>query len=137
MADMIHGGLLLLGGILLLVAIWQYQRSKQLVLTGIRTQAIVIENVAVRMDDGISYKPRLEFVDFSNTKQYFDTRIRSNPPQYSIGEKVNIIYEKENPENAKIIGYWNLYLATIILLVFASPLIIIGGGYFLFQMGIL
>lgn len=140
MTDLIIGGLLLLGIGLLVMAIWQYTKTKTLLHTGIRTEATVVENVLVESvsDQGTSmmYQPIMEYV-VNGIRQKYVATMKSNPPSYTIGEKVTIIYTETDPQDVRIVSYWGLHLASIILLAFAMPILTICGGYFLFKVGLI
>lgn len=140
MTDLIIGGLLLLGIGLFIGAIWQYTKTKTLLHTGTRTEATVIENVLVESesDHGTSmmYQPIMEYV-VNGVQQKYVATVKSNPPSYAIGERVAIIYAEDNPQDVRIVSYWGLHLASIILLAFAMPMLTICGGYFLFKAGLI
>lgn len=138
MTDSILGGLFLLGIGLLILAIWQYGKTKILLRTGVRTEATVTENLLVESDHGKSmmYQPIMEYLVNGITQKYVST-MKSNPPAYAIGEKVAVIYAADNPQDARIVSYWGLHLTSIISLAFAMPLLTICGGYFLFKFGLI
>lgn len=138
MTDSILGGLFLLGIGLLILAIWQYGKTKILLRTGVRTEATVTENLLVESDHGKSmmYQPIMEYRAKGITQKYVST-MKSNPPAYAIGEKVAVVYAADNPQDARIVSYWGLHLTSIISLAFAMPLLTICGGYFLFKFGLI
>lgn len=134
MIEYLYSGMLLISLVLIYFAIKQYNNTKELVSTGIKTTAEVIDLIQISGDDGYTYKPVFEFTDRTNTKITFKSKISSSPPSYKIGDNVNIIYSKDNDER-KIVSFWGLYRWTIILLSIASPFFIIGGGYLLYSKG--
>lgn len=140
MADMIHGILVLVGFVLLALAILLFISSRKFVANGIKTQATVIDNIAIssQSDGGTSimYAPLLKY-DVKSEKNTYTPNSRSNPPAYDIGEKVPIVYSKKNSQNVRIVSFWGVYLGSNILFAFSLPMLFIGVGYFLFKWGII
>ena len=132
MINYLYGALIALSIVLIYIAIKQYQKTKELLNNGIKTTATVVDMITVTGDKGNTYKPVFEYRDQSNTIQSFKTEVSSNPPAYKIGEKQEIIYSPEDTDLVKTVSYWGLYRWTVVLLSIAMPLLIIGGGYFLY-----
>jgi len=65
-------------------------------------------------------------------KQQYTSGISSRPPAYEIGEKVKLIYSPQQIDDVKTISFWGLYRWSVILLMDASPLLVIGGAYLLY-----
>jgi hypothetical protein len=49
-----------------------------------------------------------------------------------VGEEADVIYDPGHPERARLIGYWGLFIASIILAAVAAPFLVIGSGYFVY-----
>lgn len=124
--------LFLLGSFLAYSAFTQYQKTQNLLHKGIKTTATVAKFYTHQSDGSTMYKPVFEFIDRSQTERTFESSISSSPPAYKIGDKVKIIYDAASPEKAKTISFWGLYHWSIILLMVASPLLVIGGSYLLY-----
>lgn len=109
MADMIHGILVLVGFVLRVLGKQLFIYSRKFVANGIKTQATVIDNIAIssQSDAGTSimYAPSLEY-DVKSEKNTYTPNSRSNPPAYDIGEK------------APIVSFWGVYLGSNILFAF-------------------
>ncbi len=129
----LYGSFVILGFVLIFFAIKQYRKTIELLNSGVKTSAKVVNMITVSDSDGSTYKPVFEYYDHTKTKQTFTSEVSSSPPAYKIGEKVQIIYNPGDSDEVKTMSYWGLYRWTIILLSIASPLLIIGGGYFLFS----
>ncbi|MBV2227343.1 DUF3592 domain-containing protein [Sphingobacterium sp. NPDC055346] len=140
MSAIIHWSLLFLGLILLGFSISLYLKTKKMLAKGVYGSAVVIENKLVRSTDekgtSMMYQPVMEIK--AGEKTYpFSPNFRSNPPQYKVGEKVPVVYEASEPQSARIVSYWGLHLGSIILMLFALPMLTIGTGYVLFKYGII
>ena len=128
---MIYYGMFLLSVILIFFAYKQYNKSINLINSGIKTTAKVIDLIQVRGDDGYTYKPVYEYKDKNAKTIVFESGISSSPAPHTIGDNVQIIYSTNSKER-KIVSYWGLYRWTIILLAIAMPFLVIGGGYLLY-----
>lgn len=140
MSAAIHWSLLILGLVLLGFSIAQYIKTKKMMATAIYGDATVIENrlVTSRDDRGSSilYQPVME-IKYKDKTFSYSPNFRSNPATYKIGEQVPVVFEASDPQSARIVSYWGIHLATLILMIFALPMITIGGGYVLFKYGLI
>lgn len=129
---MIYALLLLCGLVLILLAFGQYQHTMHLVKRGESVKAKVVELIASTDSEGTSYKPVFEFVTTTNFVRRFEHEISTRPASWKIGEEAYVLYDPENHRDVKLIGYWGLFRWPIILACAAAPLLISGGGYFVY-----
>lgn len=134
MIEYLYAGLFIISFVLVYFAIKQYNGTKELMHSGIKTTATVIDLIEISGDDGYTYKPVFEYKDRNDTSFTFKSDVSSSPAPYKIGARVKIIYDRDHDER-KVVSFWGLYRWTIILLCIASPMLIIGGGYFLYARG--
>lgn len=125
-----------MGFLLVYLAYYQYDKTEKLLDNGIKTGARVIELITQSDSDGNTYKPVFEYTDRSGLKRQFTSSVSSNPPAFLVGDRVELVYNPLNYDDAKVISYWGLYRGTIILLAFAFPFLIIGLGYFLYRLSL-
>lgn len=130
----LYGSFFTLGFVLLFFAFQQYQKTQNLLSDGIKTTAVVIDLLTNYDNDGDTYTPVFEFKDRSSVTRTYKSSISSSPPAYKVGEKVKIIYDRTNPENIKTISFWGLYRASVILMMVASPFLVIGSSYLLYTL---
>ncbi len=130
----VHALVLMVGVIGLYYAYVQYQKTRQLLSSGIMTKATVIELIGSQGEDGDLYKPKFRFTDIQHKPMEFTSGISSKPPAYEIGEEVAIVYLPARPDVPRIISYWNLFRWTIILTALSMPFLVIGLGYFVFHL---
>lgn len=93
--------------------------------TALTADGEVIKLIERRSDDSYVYYPVVEFkLPGSSDVLSFEHDAGSNPPSYSVGEQVQVLYEPGNPRNAIIdAGLFNWFapgLASILGLIFAS-----------------
>ncbi|MFS4415508.1 DUF3592 domain-containing protein [Maribacter sp. 2307ULW6-5] len=124
--------LFLIGGLLAYQAFAQFQKSRKLLRTGWRTTATVIGYESSQSSKGTTYRPIFEFTDRSLEKRQFVSKISSKPPAYEIGEEVPIVYTSRKSDGVKTVSFWGLYRWSVILLMVASPLLVLGCSYLLY-----
>ena len=59
-------------------------------------------------DDGCSYSPVVRFMTLEGESVTYYSSYSSSPPEYKVGEVVNILYKSENPGKALIVGEGSL-----------------------------
>lgn len=136
MTDSIHGIILLVGFLLLGFGIWQFGVSKKFQKEGIKTTATIIENIPQKGRKGTTYTPVMTYEIYGH-KYTYTSSVSSKPPAYYIGEEITIMYDKQDPENVKIYGYYGMFRNSMILFSLATPALIICGGYFLYKYNML
>lgn len=134
MIEYLYIGMVCISAVCTFIAFNFYNTTQELIRNGIKTKATVIDLIKVSNDDGYQYKPVFEYKNFKNEVRSFKSEVSSKPSPYKIGDRVDIVYS-EDGDKKKVVSYWGLYRWTIILLSFAAPLLIIGGGYLLYSRG--
>lgn len=81
----------------------------------------------------VSYYPIFQFVDTQEQVRKVQSNVGSNPPAYQKGDVVDIIYDPQNADHAKINDTFSMWLGEIILGILASLLFLTSGGYFYFK----
>ena len=82
---------------------------------GAVTEGIVIQMDASTTDGSTTYSPIIEFQANGQTIS-FDGNVSSNPPQYQVGDKVNVRYDKDDPSIAQIDKWGERWLMPVILI---------------------
>ena len=73
------------------------------------------------------YYPIVSFKDKNGRELEFRSNTGSNPKSYRVGEIVEVIYRKDNSDNAKINSFSSMWLLPLILSIFGC--IIAGIGF--------
>ena len=95
--------------------------SEDLVANGLHARGTVID-LAYRRDDdgGGTYVPVVEFLDSAGETRIYHSTSGSNPPAYDRGERVDLYYDRENPERAMIDSFTDRWMLPLILGVMAT-----------------
>jgi hypothetical protein len=106
-----------IGVLLLLLAAWSVWSTKMWIARSVETQGTVIEMVRVRDSDnaGYMYTPRVRFSTAEGKTIEFESSLRTNPPAYSTGQTVTVLYDPNVPESASIRGFFTLWFMALIL----------------------
>jgi len=88
---------------------------------GARAEGTVVGNrlVSDRRDgvDEHAYVPEVEFRDLLGHSVRFTDGTGSLPPDYAVGERVQVSFARENPTRARILSWKRLWLAPTIFIV--------------------
>ncbi len=109
--------LFLLIGIVLLVKAASHGNRTRAFLAGAREstgEVIALEEVPPQQpgaDQLETYRPVVVFTAEGGRQVRFESMASSNPPRYSVGDKVPVIYDPERPSEARIHSFHDLWFA--------------------------
>lgn len=122
-----------LAGIAMLVgAYFLFQNTQYFLKDALTAEGTVIELVRVRSSDSTTYKPVVTFKTQSGSMIEFASSTSSNPPAYSQGEIVEVLYQESSPEKARINGFFSLWGAPVILGGLGFVFFLVGFGIIFF-----
>lgn len=117
---------LTIGTAMLAGAIYLYLDKQTFLEKAEVAQGKVVEMLSSRSNNSIMYRPVFEFTTKDGQKIEFTSSVSSNPPSYSEGESVEILYDPSNPNKADINGFSSLYLGPLILGILGTVFFLIG-----------
>jgi len=117
---------------MLFFAYSMYSGTQEFLKTAETAQGTVVDLVESRSSDSVTYAPRVEFTTKNNETIYFQSSSSSNPPSYSRGETVEVLYDAKTPEDAKINGFFSLWIGAIIVGVLGLVFFLIGASIIFF-----
>ncbi|HEX7734566.1 MAG TPA: DUF3592 domain-containing protein [Ktedonobacteraceae bacterium] len=92
------------------------------------TTAVVEDMTLKHLVDGHAYQPKITFTTHLGEKVELASVMMSNPPQFKVGQEVPVLYNPNNPRQARIRSFTTLWLATVIF---------VSTGTFLFLCGVI
>ena len=110
-----------LGAGLLLGAAFAWLHTRRFVAGAVPAFGEVV-GLYEHTDDGVSYSPVIRFSGPGGRAVEFTDNVASNPPGYSVGDRVKILYDPDRPRRARVATTFRLY-------VFATALAVVGGGF--------
>jgi hypothetical protein len=105
----------LFGIAMLAGGLFAYQHTRSFLATAARAEGTVVEVIHQRSSDSSTYKPVVQFATADGRQVEFTSSVGSNPPAYSKGAKVEVLYQPSSPEQARINGFLDLWLLPAIL----------------------
>jgi hypothetical protein len=111
-------------------ALFWVQNIRSFLAQASTAQGTVVELVQSRSrsSNSSTYAPVVRFVTAKGEKIEFTSGAGSNPPSYSQGESVEVLYEPGAPRDARINGFDSLWLGPTIVGGIGSIFFLIGGG---------
>lgn len=104
------------GLLFLVISILVSSSMRKFVSKAQQTQGTIVDMVLSRGSSSSStnasytYAPVFEFRAISGQMIRVQESVSSNPPQFQVGETVEVLYDPEDPQNARINKWSNLYL---------------------------
>ncbi|SFM67620.1 DUF3592 domain-containing protein [Marinobacter zhejiangensis] len=92
-----------------------YNNTTDFLTRAVSAQGQVVDLVLSRSSDSTTYYPVVVFRDASGRQVEFKSNTGSNPPSYTRGERVEVLYEAGEPEAARINGFFSLWGAATIV----------------------
>jgi Protein of unknown function (DUF3592) len=92
-------------------------------------EGTVIELVPSGHGSSPRYRARVEFTTAAGTQVRFLSSVSSNPPPAKLGEHVDIRYDADNPRDAQINTYWQVWFLPTLLGIIAAPFLLVGAGF--------
>jgi len=118
------------GAGMLIGAFFAYSSTRDFLVDATTAQGKVIYLERSRSSDSTTYRPVVEFRAEDGRRIEFTSSMGSNPPSYSRGEAVEVLYLRDQPERAKINGFFSLWGLPIILGSMGAIFFLVGFGIF-------
>ena len=112
-------------GLLVGAFLW-YSGTKEFIETAVSTEGTVIDLHRSRSSDSDTYAPVVEFRTSQGQIVEFTSSSSSNPPSYSVGESVEVLYDDSSPQHAKIKSFFSLWGGALIIGVIGAVFFLIG-----------
>ena len=118
----------LVGTALLAAALFFHEDTRSFLDEAAIADGVVVELMPSGTNGSTTYRPVVLFYDRQGKKIEFASSASSNPPAFSKGEKVEVLYLPTAPQKAKINGFLALWGAAVILGGIGSVFFLIGVG---------
>ena len=100
------------GLLLAAIGIFIWIRTQAFLSTAQETKGTVIRMVSSSSSEGgISYAPVFKFTTIQGQVIEVEEKISSNPPQFQTGQVIDILYDPQDPNRARVKKWFNLYLS--------------------------
>ncbi len=123
---------LTIGALMLAGAFYFYQDRQTFLKKAEIVQGTVVELISKRSDNSTTYAPLVSFTTKAGNKIEFTSAVSSNPPSYSEGESVEVLYDPADPKDASINGFASLWIGPLVFGILGTVFFLIGFGIILF-----
>jgi len=111
MSDMIIAGAILgfVGSILVVLALFFLVRTRLFISRSQQVKGTVTQMVFTDDAEGGGYSPMFRFRTLEGQEVEVTESLITNPPQFKVGQIVDVLYDTNNPKKARIKKGFNLY----------------------------
>jgi hypothetical protein len=112
--------MLIVGVAMLAGAVYLYSNTRSFLAGAVHAQGTVVdlqrtESLDSHSNRSISYYPVVQYAEAGGRKVEFISDSGSNPPAYSRGDQVEVLYHADAPEKARINSFMSLWFGTLIV----------------------
>ncbi len=98
------------GAVSAIAALLLYMRARRFVENAVRVQGVVTGLAESHSSEGgTTYSPIVQFSTVEGQSHTFTESVSSNPPRYQPGATVNVLYPPDNPQKARVQGWFGLW----------------------------
>ncbi|MFC1737980.1 DUF3592 domain-containing protein [Planctomycetota bacterium] len=101
-------------------------KTNKFLETAVKTKGKVVVMEEDYSSDDTMYCPTFTFIDNTGKKHRVRSSLSSYPPKYEVGDTIPILYDPQNPSNADVDSFSNLWLGSVIAFVLSVPPLILG-----------
>jgi hypothetical protein len=106
----------LLGGLFVLIGLFLFIRTRMFISRAQEVKGTVIHMVYRHSSEGGGgYSPVYQFRAINGQMVEIQDSLSSNPPMFHEGQVIDVLYDPENPQKARIKKWMNLYFVPILL----------------------
>ncbi|MFH1185490.1 MAG: DUF3592 domain-containing protein [Chloroflexota bacterium] len=109
----------LIGGLLVLLAVFFYMRTRSFIGRAKEAKGTVIQMVYRRnssdSDSGGGYSAVYQFRTLDGQTIAKQDSLSSNPPRFKVGQQIDVLYEPGDPNKAQINNWMSLYFLPALL----------------------
>lgn len=116
-ADLVIGIVFpLVGGLLFAIGAFLFIRTRIFLGKAQEVKGTVIEMVYSHSSEGGGgYAPVYQFRTISGQMITVQDSLSSSPPMFQVGQTIDVLYDPENPQSARIKKFMSLYFTSILL----------------------
>ena len=104
---------IVLGGAFMLVGAFSLYRTKRFVEEAVPAFGEVV-GLREHHGDGVTYSPIVRFPTPAGGFVEFTETVSSNPPGYKVGDRVRVLYHRQDIRRARVASTWRLYFIAML-----------------------
>lgn len=110
-----------------------YQSTSSFLVGATTAEGTVVKLIQSGTGKSARYKPVVHYIDQTGQTIEFVSQNGSNPPSYSRGQRVEIVYHPMEPQNARINDFFSLWGGTLAMGGMGVGLVLVGTGIMLWD----
>ena len=104
-----------IGFTLLLIGSWLYTRESRFTSRAVHTTGTVVDlDYSRNSDGGGTYHPVVVFRTQRGDTVRFRSSVGTSPPSHKIGERIEVLYDPDNPGAAHTAGFFSNHIGTFV-----------------------
>lgn len=116
----------IIAGLLILMSVYIFKNNIDFTQKAQISQGKVIMVAVDKSGKSATYKPVVEFYDHKDNRIELVSLEGSNPPKYTVGDKVEILFNPEDPIDAKINSFSSIWGGVLIMAIIGIVFFVIG-----------
>jgi len=104
---------ILVGGLLVLIGVFLFIRTRISIGKAQKAKGKVIQLVYIPGENGGGYAPMYQFRTVDGKSIEVLDELSTNPPQFQVGQEIDVLYDSRNPEKARINKWLYLYFVPL------------------------
>ena len=105
----------LVGELLLVIGLFIWFRTRSFINSSQETKGTVVRMLYSSDSDGSGYAPVFKFTTITGQSVEVAEKVYSNPPQFREGQVIDILYDPQNPNRARVKKWSTLYFVPLLL----------------------
>ncbi len=106
----------LVGGLLFVIGVFLFMRTRMFISSSQEVKGTVTRMLSsFGSEGGTVYAPVFKFTTIQGQVIEVEEKVYSSPPGFSVGEVVDILYDPQNPGNARAKKWSSLYFTPLLL----------------------
>lgn len=117
------------GAVLLVLAARRYAQTRRFLADALPAwgKVVALEEVPPQQaDESATYRPVVVFEADASQSIRFESLAHSNPPRFTVGQTVPVLYRRGQPHDARIRSFVDLWLLAIVLGLLGGALLGVG-----------
>ena len=120
MSDELTTGIVmsLIGGLMALIGVFIFIRTRIFIGKAQKAKGMVIQMVysaPTSSNSSGKYAPVYQFRTLDGQNIVVQDSLFRNPPQFQVGQEIDVLYESGNPQKARINKWMNLYFGPVMI----------------------
>lgn len=124
----------LIGATFFGIALFSFIHTQNFIKTAASSEGVVLElktvESSLRKSRGFTYAPVVKFKTPDGKDIQFQSSTSSNPPEFSVGQTVPVLYNRSNPQEAQVDSFVQLWLLPTVFGGFGIIFMVVGATLF-------